>query len=365
MKRRWWLILCLCALSAACAVALDQQEDRVDMKRFQNTEIDYSNDWRNLIDISKAYVTNDRQEAAPKNPVPLRMIPKEELSSESGDKDSVIYRLGHSSVLVRMNGEYVLTDPVFSDRASPVQWAGPKRFHPVPVKLETLPQIKAIVISHNHYDHLDKGSILALDHKVERYVVPMGVDKHLIQWGIAEDKIVPLNWWQSSKVGSFNLVATPAQHFSGRGLLDRDKTLWASWVIENGDQRIFFSGDTGYFKGFKEIGERYGPFDLTIIETGAYNELWSAIHMLPEQSVQAHMDLKGKAMLPVHNGTFDLALHNWFDPFERAIAKAKQHDVKVITPIMGERVQLDALPADNYWWRDVIQSDTAKLALQD
>lgn len=260
---------------------------------------------------------------------------------------------------MKLGNELVLTDPVFSERASPVQWAGPKRFHQSPITIENLPRIKAVVISHDHYDHLDKASIVKLDDKVDFFVTPLKVGSHLRKWGIDGSKIIELAWWESTRVGNIKLTATPAQHFSGRGLLDRDETLWASWVIEGHGQKLFFGGDSGYFSGFKEIGEKYGPFDITMIETGAYNELWSEIHMLPEQGLQAHIDLKGKVMLPIHNSTFDLALHDWYEPLESIYRLANAGGVNLIVPKMGEKIPVGKIKQNVAWWRDVMEEEQA------
>ncbi|MBY6192038.1 MBL fold metallo-hydrolase [Microbulbifer agarilyticus] len=317
--------------------------------KFQNSEIDYRNEPANMWQILKAYWRAERAAPVPKAPIPVRTISAAELANLDGP--DLVYRLGHSSVLLRLDGKYVLTDPVFSERASPVQWAGPKRFHGLPLELASLPEIAAVVISHDHYDHLDRATLLALDRKVARFITPLKIGDHLRRWGIAEDKIIELDWWQSYADAGLTFTATPAQHFSGRGLSDRDETLWAGWAIASADTRIFFSGDTGYFGGFREIGERLGPFDLTLIETGAYNTLWSQIHMLPEQSVQAHIDVRGKAMLPIHNSTFDLALHDWFEPLERVSKAARENGVQLVTPVIGAPLAVKGPALTHYWWR--------------
>lgn len=288
----------------------------------------------------------------PVDTVPVGSIPVFELSRAQLEAapDNTLYRLGHSTLLLKMQGGFWLTDPVFSERASPFQWAGPKRFHEAPIRIADLPPIKGVILSHDHYDHLDRAAIMALADKVEHFVTPTGVGDHLIAWGIAAEKVHQRDWWQGIKIDGVELIATPAQHFSGRGLTDRDRTLWASWVILNQEQRIFFSGDSGYFKGFKEIGDKYGPFDLTLIETGAYDKQWPDVHMQPEESLQAHLDLRGKRLLPIHNGTFDLALHAWYEPFERIVALAAQQGVKISTPQMGEAVDIAEAQTGQRWW---------------
>ncbi|MFZ6768156.1 MBL fold metallo-hydrolase [Undibacterium sp. Di26W] len=288
----------------------------------------------------------------PKDTVPSGSIPVFELTTAQllAAPDNSLYRLGHSTLLLKLQGEFWLTDPVFSERASPFQWMGPKRFHQPPISIADLPPIKGVILSHDHYDHLDYSAILQLAKKTEHFLTPLGVGERLVKWGIDRAKIQQLAWWQSTQVGGMQFVATPAQHFSGRGLHDRDQTLWASWTIIAPDLKIFFSGDTGYFKGFKEIGDKYGPFDLTLMETGAYNKMWPDIHMQPEESLQAHLDLRGKTMLPIHNGTFDLSMHSWYEPFERIVALAQQHGVRISTPQMGEEVDIAEPQTGRRWW---------------
>jgi L-ascorbate metabolism protein UlaG (beta-lactamase superfamily) len=194
--------------------------------------------------------------------------------------------------------------------------------------------------------------VLALAGKVEHFLAPLGVGDTLVAWGVPKEKVQQLDWWQSASVGGVQLTATPAQHFSGRGLFDGNKTLWSSWVIQSGEQRVFFSGDTGYFKGFKDIGDKFGPFDLTMMETGAYDPQWPDIHMQPHETMQAHIDLRGKVLMPIHNGTFDLAMHTWQDPFEKITALAAERHQRLATPAIGERLDVLAPAATAAWWRE-------------
>ena len=294
------------------------------------------------------FAFNKPADTVPRHALPVQALTHEQLLAAP---DNTLYRLGHSTILMKLNSEFWLTDPVFSKRASPVQWAGPARFHAAPISIAELPSIKGVILSHNHYDHLDYAAIRALADKTEFFLAPLGVGDTLVSWGVPVHKVRQLGWWDTVPAGSLKLTATPAQHFSGRTLWDGNKTLWASWVIESGDLRLFFSGDTGYFKGFREIGDKFGPFDLTLMETGAYDPKWPDIHMQPKETMQAHIDLRGKVMLPIHNGTFDLAMHSWDDPFEQISALAAARGQALATPMIGEALDIARPQATGAWWR--------------
>ncbi|MGC2947985.1 MBL fold metallo-hydrolase [Burkholderia ambifaria] len=300
----------------------------------------------------------------PRNTVPTGALPIDSLTREQLDaaSDRSLYRLGHSTLLLKLRGEFWLTDPVFAERASPFRRVGPKRFHAPPIALEDLPPLRGVILSHDHYDHLDRDTVLALAATTGVFVTTLGVGDRLIEWGIDAKKVRQLDWWQSIDVAGLTLTATPAQHFSGRSLFDGNSTLWASWVIVADDLRVFFSGDTGYFDGFRTIGERLGPFDVTLIETGAYDPQWPYVHMQPEETVQAHIDLRGRTLIPIHNGTFDLAMHRWQEPFERVTALAMVRGVELSTPRMGERLDLTEPHRGERWWRTVDDAEKAPAA---
>ncbi|MER5871968.1 MBL fold metallo-hydrolase [Streptomyces sp. NPDC002044] len=248
--------------------------------------------------------------------------------------------MGHSSVLAEIDGRRVLFDPVWGDRCSPFPFAGPKRLHPVPVPLASLGDVDVVVISHDHYDHLDLPTIKSLAGTDTVFAVPLGVGAHLERWGVPADRLRELDWNESTEIAGLTLTATPARHFCGRGLRNQQHTLWASWVVAGADHRIYHSGDTGYFPGFREIGAAHGPFDATMIQIGAYSEYWPDIHMTPEEGMRAHLDLQGGiphgTMLPIHWGTFNLAPHPWDEPGEGTVAAAGESGAAIALPIPGQ-----------------------------
>ena len=259
--------------------------------------------------------------------------------------------LGHSTLLLEIDDKRVLIDPVWGERASPFTFAGPKRFFAPPLPLDQLPDVDVVVISHDHYDHLDMETIKALIGRNVRFAVPLGVGAHLESWGVPSSNITELDWWEEMTAAGLTLTATPARHFSGRSLgTDEGRTLWAGWVIAGPQHRVYYSGDTALDDAMIEIGRRLGPFNLTMIEVGAYDALWADVHLGPEQAVRAHRLVRGDVMLPVHWGLFDLALHGWTEPIERVLIAAQAEGVRVAAPRPGDRVEPAAFTAPARWW---------------
>jgi len=271
--------------------------------------------------------------------------------------DALVRWLGHSTVLIRMEGKTLITDPIFSDRASPFQFMGPKKFdYEIEYCAQDLPKIDAVLISHDHYDHLDYHTIKKLKNKVNYFYVPLGVKAHLLKWGVDESKIIALDWYQENQLDEIKLTLAPARHFSGRTLSDRNQTLWGGWIIQSTEKSIYFSGDTGYTAWFKKTGERYGPFDLALMECGAYNKRWATVHMMPEESIQAAMDLRAKAYLPIHNSKFNLSFHPWQEPLERALSSIESRGMNLITPVIGRPFKLNGNLPQKRWWQSLIKN---------
>lgn len=267
--------------------------------------------------------------------------------------------LGHSTVLVEIDGVRVLTDPVWGARASPSQLAGPKRFQPVPVALKALPPLDAVLISHDHYDHLCYPTLRALAKSEVPFITSLGVGAHLQAWGIAPERIFELDWWQSHRIAGseVEVTAAPSQHFSGRGLKDRNATLWSSLAIRGPKHQVFFSGDTGLTDQYTSIRERLGAFDLVMLEVGAWNAAWGDIHLGPENALMALQMLGGGAFLPVHWGTFSLAMHAWDEPAETLLTLAPQQGVHLLMPQLGQAIEPAQVDSVTPWWRGVETRD--------
>ncbi|MCJ7582474.1 MAG: MBL fold metallo-hydrolase [Candidatus Aminicenantes bacterium] len=286
----------------------------------------------------------------PKKPLPTIPFDKNQFNKLENDSP-VICWFGHSTVLIKLEDTIFITDPVFCERASMFPSFGPKRFeYENSYSIEDLPRIDAVIISHDHYDHLDYQAIKKLHPTVEKFFVPLGVAAHLEKWGVPVEKIVELDWWEEGQFDGFTLIATPARHFSGRGITDRFKTLWCSWVIKSEKSNIYFGGDSGFFPGFREIEEKFGPIDFTMMECGAYSQYWSTIHMKPEETARAHLELKGKVLMPIHWGKFNLSLHSWTEPVERLSAKKEMENIRLATPVIGEIYDLEKYVPTGKWW---------------
>ncbi|MEJ1972948.1 MAG: MBL fold metallo-hydrolase [Lacunisphaera sp.] len=261
--------------------------------------------------------------------------------------------LGHSTTLIEIDGLRVLTDPVWGERASPVDWVGIPRWYEPPLALAGLPEIDAVLISHDHYDHLDHRTIVALKDRLTTFIVPLGVGAHLAFWGVPQHRIIELDWWERVQMGPLEITSTPARHASGRALLDKDLTLWSGYALTGPKHRVYFSGDTGMQDAFAEIATRLGPFDATLIETGEYNANWPDWHIGPEQAVAAHRLVRGSVLIPIHWGLFNLAPHTWTEPVERVLAAAAKAGVTVATPRPGESVEPGLPLATKRWWPEL------------
>ncbi len=288
-------------------------------------------------------------DVSPKTPVPVASFEPLRFATapESGLR---VTWLGHSSTLVEVDGVRVLTDPVWSERVSPFSWVGPRRWFPPPIPFESLPAIDAVVISHDHYDHLDAGTIARMKAWNTTFIVPLGLGAHLEYWGVPRSRLIELDWWESTVVKGVTIHCVPARHASGRFVFDYGAKLWAGYALVGPAHRVYFSGDTGLFPAMKTIGEKLGPFDLTMIEVGQYHRAWPDWHSGPEQAVRAHQWVKGKVFLPIHWGAFALAYHGWTEPIERALAESARLQVPILTPRPGQSVEPSAPPTPERWW---------------
>ncbi|MEO9477586.1 MAG: MBL fold metallo-hydrolase [Cyclobacteriaceae bacterium] len=288
-------------------------------------------------------------EGTPTSPLPVRFG-----EGDLQDIDSLAYItwFGHSAVLLEMEGKSILIDPMLGPASAPVSFTTKRFAYQNPININDIEEIDAVIFSHDHYDHLDYPTVMKIKDRVGHFYTPLGLGEHLKQWGVPETNITELDWWGTVNFGDIGLTAAPARHFSGRGITDRNKTQWASWIITGKHNNLYFSGDGGYADHFLEIGLRHGPFDFAMVECGQYNPLWSQIHMTPEETVQASIDLKAKKMMPIHWGAFKLAPHAWKDPILRVEKEAELKSVKITTPVIGERFSVNE-DLNEKWWNEV------------
>jgi L-ascorbate metabolism protein UlaG (beta-lactamase superfamily) len=292
----------------------------------------------------------------PKDTIPTVPFDLERWDAVPGSAMALAW-FGHSSLLLKMGGVTFLTDPVFGERASAFSFAGPKRFvYDSYMTVDQLPKVDVVLLSHDHYDHLDHATILELIPHVDRWVMPLGVGAHLEHWGVPAAQISEHDWWEQLVVDGVELVLTPTRHFSGRGPTNRFSTLWGAWVMKAGGKALYFGADSGPNATFAEVGRRYGPFDLVLLECGAYNENWAEIHMRPEETVAAARDLGAKVLMPIHWAKFSLAMHPWKEPVERVTVSAHEQGVPLLTPRIGRIVNGPDLAQSERWWEEIDRS---------
>jgi len=317
-------------------------------RKFQNPIPTDQGGFGIMFPILKEYMTNKAEVVPEKTMGPFKTDTSiYQTPPQSGLR---ITWVGHSSLLIEIDGKRILTDPVWSDRVSFTQSYGPKRFFQPPIALDNLPPLDAVLLSHDHYDHLDKDTMKFFAGKTIPFYCSLGVSKYLTKWGIQADFITEMDWGDSVIIGGDCVITTtPARHFSGRGILNRNETLWSSFVIKGTKHNIFFGADSGWFPGFTDIGDTYGPFDLTILEIGAYGKHWPDIHMGPDHASNAHIALKGKIMMPIHWGTFNLALHDWYEPIEKLVTYSHEKHIDLFVPEPGKPTGVSVYNSE--WWK--------------
>lgn len=292
---------------------------------------------------------SDREKRAPKQRLPIVAFDKKTWEADTNPFSFIWF--GHSVGLMRMKGLNLLIDPMFGPDASPIGPFRTKRYSDSTLQMiEALPELDAVLITHDHYDHLDYDSFKLLKGKVKHYYVPLGVKRHLLSWDIPSEQITEFDWWDKASIGELEVTFVPSRHFSGRGPFDRAESLWGGWTFVSDSHRVYWTGDGGYGPHFKEIGNKLGPFDWAFVECGQYNELWHAIHLYPEESIQASIDMRAKISIPIHWGAFTLALHDWKDPVERFKGEAYARNQKIYMPEMGVPVAFADEQGEEYWW---------------
>ncbi len=303
----------------------------------------------NPVKLFRAFSQSDAEKRKPGIQIAVHKHYSADFNPNASKKMKIMW-LGHVGLLIELAGKRILIDPVFSHRASPVSFAGPKRFHENPLVLDDLPHVDLVLISHNHYDHLDHAMVKKLKDLETQFISTLGLETTFRQWGVKSGKHHSLDWYENFSLEDVEIIATPSRHFSGRTPFDRNKTFWCSFVIRTKEESIYYEADSGYFNGFKEIGDRYGPFDVTAMGIGAYNELWANIHTFPEEAVKAHLELRGRKMLPIHWCTFNLALHPWEESIERTLKAAKENKVELLLPKPGEWIDVNENYLRKMWW---------------
>ncbi len=282
---------------------------------------------------------------------PLPVVPFDRQAWAQSKSGFQFIWYGHAACLMRLDGQNFLIDPMFGPDASPVGPVHTQRFSKNTLDiLEELPELQAIFLTHDHYDHLDYQSILRLKGKTAHFYVALGVKRHLLRWGIAEGRITEFDWWEAGRLGNIDFTFTPSRHFSGRSINDRAKCMWGGWAFHTPNHRIYWSGDGGYGPHCKEVGERLGPFDWAFVECGQYYKLWTQVHQLPEEAVKAVKDARAKIGLPVHWGAFKLAPHHWKERAERFCRAAAEQEVEFAVPRLGAIYTTeDKLPQEHWW----------------
>ncbi|PWL38876.1 hypothetical protein DKG77_11605 [Flagellimonas aquimarina] len=338
-------------------ISKEQQKEYAKSSNYRNgkfvNEKDVPKDlsFGETVNLAYKFFTTKVPNGSPQEDLKVEKLDSADVADFKNDTRLIWY--GHSAFLVQIDNKNILIDPMFGNVAAPHPLLGGNRFNKqMPLNIEKLPNIDMVVISHDHYDHLDYESITKLKDKVDMFYTPLGVGVHLEEWGVEKQRIVELDWWQEINADGLLFACTPAQHFSGRKFGNEQSTLWSSWVIASEHDKLFFSGDSGYGSHFKAIGEKYGPFDFAMMECGQYNAMWPDIHMFPEETAQAGLDVQAKTVMPIHWGGFKLALHSWTDPIERVVKKGAELQISIATPRIGEVIRpKDSLQGYNAWWK--------------
>ena len=329
------------------------EPDQLSLKRFMQSKQFFEGKFRNLEETIISTRSPDSESSlidwflAPDGKNPDTPIPSQILDQNEFKNGSFVW-LGHSTVVMKTNDIVIITDPIFN-RASPVPFIANSFAMQEETTISDLPEIDIVLISHDHYDHLDYKAVKEFASRVKRFYVPLGIKAHLQRWGVEDEKISEMDWFERANYQGIEFTLAPSRHFSGRRLDNQNSTLWGSWIVSSADLSVYFSGDGGYSKTFTQLGTDYGPFDIAFMENGAYSRDWSQIHMMPEEAVQAAVDLKARILFPIHWAKFDLAFHPWQEPVVRLTAEARKRNVNVATPLIGEAFSLDNYPQKRWW----------------